>query len=286
MALHRPYIFTNSSSRTLALKAGLDILRAQRNFFSLVRSEHYKMFYSLVLHTFDAIVLVAAIYILHPYENPDDLEDALQHFEWAMERFQAMSSRNGQAKVALGVLKAIYVRLKKALNQPKPSPLSKPLPPSSATSASTPPIPTLDPPESYNQFATSSTHPSISSASPTSTHQSISTSTGSSSTNTSTSYTLPTISNLTEAIPNTPWEPAPYPPISSINFSNITPLQPMHDLLYNDLGTLDVGLDTATLDPGLWNGEVGVGQGIGGQLQFEGDFGNDSFWGFMNSYNP
>jgi len=286
MALHRPYIFTNSSSRTLALKAGLDILRAQRTFFSLVRSEHYKMFYSLVLHTFDAIVLVAAIYILHPYENPDDLEDALQHFEWAMERFQAMSSRNGQAKVALGVLKAIYVRLKKALNQPKPSPLSKPLPPSSATSASTPPIPTPEPLEPYNQFATSLTHPSISSASPTSTNQSSSTA-GSSSTNTSTSYTLPTISNLTEAIPTTSWEPAPYPPISSINFSNITPLQPMHDLLYNDLGTLDVGLDTATLDPGLWNGEVGGGVGVGmGQLQFEGDFGNDSFWGFMNSYNP
>jgi hypothetical protein len=67
----------------------------------------------------------------------------------------------------------------------------------------------------------------------------------------------------------------------------------MHDLLYNDLGTLDVGLDTATLDPGLWSGEVGggggggVGAGMGiGQLQFEGDFGNDSFWGFMNSYNP
>jgi hypothetical protein len=61
----------------------------------------------------------------------------------------------------------------------------------------------------------------------------------------------------------------------------------MHDLLYNDLGTLDVGLDTATLDPGLWNGEVGGGVGVGmGQLQFEGDFGNDSFWGFMNSYNP
>jgi len=75
----------------------------------------------------------------------------------------------------------------------------------------------------------------------------------------------------------------------------------MHDLLYNDLGTVDGtegldlsgGLDGSVSANGAWvggdgNGNVGnggVGGGVG-QWQFEGDFGNDSFWGFMNSYNP
>jgi hypothetical protein len=43
------------------------------------------------------------------------VRDALQHFQWAVERFEAMSQRNPLAKAALGVLHAIYVRLKRAL---------------------------------------------------------------------------------------------------------------------------------------------------------------------------
>lgn len=116
MALHRPYIFTNSSSRTLALKASLEILGAQRTLFDLLSSTRYKMF-CLVLRTFDAAILIAAIYILYPFENRDDLGNCLQHFEWAMERFHVMADRNAMAKAALGVLSATQVRLKKALQR-------------------------------------------------------------------------------------------------------------------------------------------------------------------------
>ena len=65
------------------------------------------------------------------------------------------------------------------------------------------------------------------------------------------------------------------------------PLQPMHDLIYNDLSGIG---DSQLVDPQL------SGIGIGGMFdpnvasdeiwQFEGDFGNDSFWGVMNNYNP
>jgi hypothetical protein len=110
MALHRSYIFTNSSSRTLALKAGLEILGAQRTLFNLLASTHYKMF-CLVLRTFDAMILIAAIYILYPFENRGDLNDSLQHFEWAIERFDVMRDRNTMVKAALGVSKGVYVRL-------------------------------------------------------------------------------------------------------------------------------------------------------------------------------
>ncbi|KAF4615721.1 hypothetical protein G7Y89_g15268 [Cudoniella acicularis] len=282
MALHRPYIFTNSSSRTSALRAGLDVLRAQRVLFNLLSSLHYKMF-SLVLNTFDAIVLVAAIYILHPHENREDLDDTLQHFEWGMERFEMMSTRNEMAKAALGVLKAIHVRLKRALNVSKDG---KTQPQSLKTEYPTP----------SSQMPTPSAQASISSGSPTAGPSPTTLTTPTS------TYTLPTISNLTSPAPvsnagltpnsnsaaTTPipanWETFSVPP--SFNFSAMQPLQPLHDLVYNDLATgMNVGYETGGWDIGRVGPSGGEGMAAA-PWQFEGDFGSDSFWGFMNSYNP
>jgi hypothetical protein len=114
MALHRPYIFTRASSRHEALKASLDMLEAQRVQFSALNPLQYKTF-SLFFGTFDAIVMMASIYILFPKEHPELLNNALQHFHWGVERFEAMAERNRLAGAALGVLNAIYIRLKKAI---------------------------------------------------------------------------------------------------------------------------------------------------------------------------
>lgn len=66
----------------------------------------------------------------------------------------------------------------------------------------------------------------------------------------------------------------------------------MHDLLFNDLGgTIDGGLDLNAVSmqtPGVGSWDTAGAAGGGGgdaQWQFEGDFGNDSFWGFMNTYS-
>ncbi|XMA15605.1 hypothetical protein WAI453_008396 [Rhynchosporium graminicola] len=298
MALHRPYIFTNSNSRTAALKAGLDILRAQRTYFNLLSIRHYKMF-ALVLNTFDAIVLVAAIYILHPTENPEYLDDTLQHFQWGMDRFETMGDRNAMANSALSVLKVICVRLKKALNR-----AAKTEGPSTVSASTTPAA--ITPGYTTPQYSASS-YPSVSSGSTnSSTNQSAGTytNTNASSSTTATQYTLPTISNMTEStpapisttIPTTAssWEAFSLPP--TFDFSSMAPLQPMHDLLFNDLGgTIDggLGLDASGMQtPGIWgpgsgNANVtGIENGVpDATWQFEGDFANDSFWGFMNTYN-
>ncbi|KAL2125958.1 hypothetical protein VTI74DRAFT_2082 [Chaetomium olivicolor] len=118
MALHRPYIFTRPKSRTEALKASLDMLHAQRLHFMLLKPQLYKTF-SLFFGTFDAIVLMASIYILFPKEHPEMLPSALQHFQWAVQRFQAMAGRNSLAKAALGVLNAICIRMRKSLGLSK-----------------------------------------------------------------------------------------------------------------------------------------------------------------------
>ncbi|CAG8973324.1 hypothetical protein HYALB_00000087 [Hymenoscyphus albidus] len=282
MALHRPYIFSSPSSRTSALKAALDVLRAQRALFNMLSSLHYKMF-SLVLNTFDAIVLVAAIYILHPLENKEDLDDTLQHFEWGMERFEKMSDRNTMAKTALGILKAMHIRLKRTLGFPKQ--MMKPVAiPSPATSESYPN------PMSNNQFSPSH-HPSISSTSSLSKLESGTP---------SSAYTLPTISNLTSPPANNlPTPTSSAPPgwdtqLASFDFSSMAPLQPFHDLVYNDLGAgmeSNVGangIPTGGFEVGVWDANqfaIPIGQGINTSLHFEGAFGNDTFWGFMNNYH-
>ncbi|KAM7199551.1 hypothetical protein V8F33_004362 [Rhypophila sp. PSN 637] len=116
MALHRPYIFTRPKSRTEALKASLGMLQAQRYHFSTLRPEHYKMF-TLFFGTFDAIVIVAAVFILFSREfgRGEYVDGAVRQFGWAVERFRAMSGRNGLARAALGVLKVLGVRFVRAL---------------------------------------------------------------------------------------------------------------------------------------------------------------------------
>jgi hypothetical protein len=277
MALHRPYIFTTSSSRTSALKAGLEVLRSQRTLFNNLSSLHYKMF-SLVLNTFDAIVLVAALFILHPYENREYLDDTLQHFEWGMERFQTMSERNSMAKSALGVLKAIHVRLNKALKSQKGAAKAIPSPSTSAT------------PEAYpnNQFAppapmTSSTASTKSDGTPG-------------------HYNVPSIANLTSpldssqssSIPSSTTTPGWDMNPQNFDFSNMAPLHPIHDLIYNDLGTGMDDMNSSAYQTGTWDmNSLGIGAGMGAvgpvanaPWQFAGDFGSDSFWGVMNSYQP
>lgn len=58
---------------------------------------------------------MASIFILFPKDNAEYVPAALQHFQWAVERFETMSERNRLAAAARGVLHAIHVRLKKAL---------------------------------------------------------------------------------------------------------------------------------------------------------------------------
>ncbi|RFU31905.1 hypothetical protein B7463_g4417, partial [Scytalidium lignicola] len=306
MALHRPYIFTNSNSRTAALKAGLDILRAQRCHFKLLEEQHYKMF-TLVLNTFDAIVLVAAVYILYPQENREYLEDALQHFGWGMERFHTISDRNHMAQAALNVLKAVYVRLKKAVGCPKGgcklpllvdpqlcgtpgnNPTTSPPTPAATVTPATTASPSID-------LTTRSSRPSESSIS--SLNPLTNTTSTTTSPNQSSAHPL-SISSLTSPTPDPiPWNdlstsmnmsmPSSMPP--SFDFSNITPLQPMHDLLYNDLtGFADPQIQLDTLQNGTGpnlEDDLLNGQNVEGAWQFEGDFGSDSFWGFMNTYNP
>ncbi|KAI0444459.1 hypothetical protein F4803DRAFT_249532 [Xylaria telfairii] len=114
LALHRPYVFTRAASRNAALKASLEMLESQRQQFAALDTAQHRT-YSLFFGTFDAVVMVASIYILFPREHLELLDQARQHFQWAVDRFEKMAERNHLARSALGVLQAIWIRFKKAV---------------------------------------------------------------------------------------------------------------------------------------------------------------------------
>ncbi|KAJ4854713.1 fungal specific transcription factor domain-containing protein [Trichoderma breve] len=114
MALHRPYIFTRPESRSRALEACLDMLQAQREHFESIEENQYKTFF-LFFGTFDAIVLIASIYTFFPTDHLDKAAQAMQHFQWSTERFEAMSGQSALAKAAAITLRTFSTRLKKTL---------------------------------------------------------------------------------------------------------------------------------------------------------------------------
>ena len=239
---------------------------------------------SLVIRTFDAIEVVAAIYILHPHEHMSQLYATLQHFEWAMERFQVLSRRNSMAEAGLGVLKGIYVRLKKALSSENV--LRRPPPSTQLPQLPTYPIHS-DASQSSVPFSTPGSHTLLlrSSEESTTTSQTA----GPDGFGRHISNDLVTKSNPTSRTsqPALAWEcfSENLQTLPDFDFSPIAPLQPMHDLIYNDLSII---ADMQALDPhpGSQESPDMAGMDTSGSWHFEGDFGTGTFWGFMNNYNP
>lgn len=289
MSLHKPYIFTNSKSRHEALKAGLKILGAQRQLFKRIRAQHYRMF-NLVLSTFDANVLVAAIYILYPTENPQHLADALQHSTWAMERFDTMSERNQLAKAALSVLHAVHFRFKKSIarHSLKPAPIAAPqlaslitLPRRQSAESQ------MSNPSRDGYASTSQVSDSVSSGGSMASFQP--SNAGSLGVSEYSNFSDKPSVNPPIMLPNiTPpgpaWDaygmavPAEFRP--NIDFNAMAPLQPMHDLVFNDLAAMPD--DSIPVLP-----ETGhIDFDPNAPWQFDGEFKDDSFWNFMNQYAP
>ncbi|KAF3361109.1 PHO85 cyclin-6 [Verticillium dahliae VDG1] len=85
IALHRPYVFNRQESRAVALRASIDTLQAQMEMFQSMDSKAWRNFL-LFFGSFDAVVLMASIYILFPKENMELASTALQQFQWTQER--------------------------------------------------------------------------------------------------------------------------------------------------------------------------------------------------------
>lgn len=265
--------------------------------------------FSLFFGTFDAIVLMASIFILFPRENTEYIPTALQHFQWAVERFEAMAERNRLAAAARGVLNAIYVRLKKSLgigfvNARDPAPVLGPGTTREATSSSQPDCPA---PNGGRVAQSSATTLVTASGGPSNGPGAymFGGSLSSSSTATATaSGTTPIDPGLGGGggggvVAGSDWTLP-----EGFDWSSIQPVYAMADVAYNDLmgincsgGETSAAAASSSSVPSwaggapLLNEVPGAGGGGGGgggadpqPWLFGGDFGNDSVWNLLNQY--
>lgn len=260
---------------------------------------------------------MASIFILFPKDNAEYVPAALQHFQWAVERFETMSERNRLAAAARGVLHAIHVRLKKALGVsgasviPSTSP-SLPTAPGLSSNKETP---------ASSASATSILDPLNASAAGTSPSLA-----STSNTRNSSIFTPPGGGGESSSLATSePFFGAGGPPIDptlsgssnsgnglaadqqqhatdwalpeGFDWGSIQPVYAMADVAYNDLMGISSsnGADATAGAAGgsmpHWAGgapllnEVPEGSvADGGGWSFGGDFGNDSVWSVLNQY--
>ncbi|OAQ96659.1 hypothetical protein LLEC1_05483 [Akanthomyces lecanii] len=265
MALHRPYIFHRKESRVEALRAAVNMLGTQRKTFDGLPLVQWRGFH-LFFGSFDAVVVIASVFILFPHESPELRDSAVRRFHWTIAKFEAIREHNAVARAAQGVLNAIKSRFIKAVGNDTPG-LS---PASEATS----------PPQ--NGKAADQT--------PDSSRTGL---TGGSGSNTSSTNLSLGISPSDESSAIRSW--ANNASTDGVNgwslledsLSTLAPIYPTSDLFFNDLvakyGETDMA--SCTLDP------VGAQQpsadGFGLSCQFDGAFAADNtFWQFMNQFNP
>lgn len=255
---------------------------------------------------------MASIFILFPKENAEYVSSALQHLQWAAERFETMAERNRLAASARGVLHAIKIRLKKALGVGGgPASGSPPAVPSSLRTKEAP-ISTVSTGSILDaqNTAASATSPSLAAS-------------ASIGTPTTSIFTTPESASdqQQQQLFGGPGSLASHqlcePGVAGVaasdwtlpedfNWSSIQPVYAMADVAYNDLMGISSGVGRNgggepesndknasgasmptwvggalnNLPPGTPTGAAG-----GGGWSFGGDFGNDSVWSVLNQFS-
>ncbi|KAH0494380.1 hypothetical protein TgHK011_001000 [Trichoderma gracile] len=265
VALHRPYIFHREESRVEVIKGCLGMLEMQRQLFVGLPPKSWKNWH-LFYGSFDAVILLATIYILFPYENAEYRELALQHCHWTVERFATMKDRNLLAKSAIGVLRAVVSRLVKAIG--------KCAPPSSSSTSVDFLRNSSNTPLSSGRTLGSTPTSSIGRGSAEGSHK-VSPESLISAPATTAPAPDESCSSLPAMMPGG-WEM----PQDGSGFPGLAPFFAMGDLIYKDL-TVDQADDVLVppTDFDLLGGDSFM-------WQFEGGFGQDTVWQFLNQHQP
>ncbi|KAK2616352.1 hypothetical protein QQS21_000786 [Conoideocrella luteorostrata] len=114
LALHRPHIFAHRSSRNKALQAGLAILESQNRLFNMAEPRQYGVF-NFVFTTFDAMALIAALFIAFPEENLEQLVSSTQAIERGLARLESIRLQNKLAATAHATIQELYTKLTKIM---------------------------------------------------------------------------------------------------------------------------------------------------------------------------
>jgi hypothetical protein len=118
LALHRPYIFSVTNSRSEALKAAIAMLESQHRLFSMTEPRQY-MAFNLVFATLDALVLIITIYLFFPLENETYYASCVHNIEWGIARLDEMRKHNKLASSAFDVVQVLYRKLSRQSHTPE-----------------------------------------------------------------------------------------------------------------------------------------------------------------------
>ncbi|XWW98361.1 hypothetical protein V2A60_006361 [Cordyceps javanica] len=276
MALHRPYIFHRRASRTAALRAAVNMLGVQRRTFDGLPLIQWRGFH-LFFGSFDAVVVIASIFILFPHESPELRDRAARRFHWTIAKFEAIREHNAVARAAQGVLNAIRARFIKAVGgggvgggTPAPSP------PYAEDSDDADPTAATTTPEGVENGARAAGLATGSGGGGGG-------GSGSASTNGLSLGITP--SDDGASLPE-PWGPGAWS-LPEDSLSSLAPIYATSDLLFNDLVAKNGETELAGCAADQFGAPPMAGDGFGLSCQFDGDFAADNtFWQFMNQFNP
>ena len=245
LVLHRPYIFSMAKSRTEILKAGIQMLNAQQRLFLSLKPHHYRMF-TLAYLSVEPCVSMLAVLIAFPLENANLVVEAFRCLKESLSRLNTIRGTNRVAGQGADVIRNLLLRAER--NRPKQAQASKPDSPMQVRSSETLMSPNSHGAGSFYQMVEQP--PLFALDAP-----------------------MEDMSGW-----NVPFQQnsSSLPAVSSGYAFDATPFRPVADLAYNDLAL-------AMSEEGLSAADSGSdGIPIEMPLQFSGDFGEGSFWTFVN----
>ncbi|RFU24785.1 hypothetical protein B7463_g11553, partial [Scytalidium lignicola] len=285
LALHKPYTFTIPESRKEIMRAGIEILQAQKRNFECLKEQHYKLF-TLTYLTVEAAVAILAVLIAYPDDNGEPGKEAFHCIRDSITRLRIThEKKNALAGIAADVIQVLLNRVETARifsisGLENTSFVVNPSPKSNSTTLSESMVGQDSSPHNVqdvgyeNSMASSSNFSSSSLSLLNLQDTPFSDGNLSSSNYQDTSPQDNFLSAMDIGMDST----------ATNNGNLFAPLQPIADLMFHDLApAFDVG-SVGMQNPNMQT----VGQGFENnsadelQQQFTGNFAENSLWGFMN----
>ncbi|KAM0263351.1 hypothetical protein ACHAQJ_001207 [Trichoderma viride] len=249
LALHKPYLFSIPDSRTEVLKAGINVLKAQQRNFQGLKVQHYKLFILTYL-TLEAAVSILAVLVVYPADAGVYASEAFHCIKESLSRLHIIQENKNI--LAGGAIDVIQVLLNRAETTwiARSSGIENALLVASSSSTYEP----IDEPTTTSSFSNEATS-SFDGPETTFTQEK---------SPSSTSLAADSISPNPEFI--------------------FPPLQPVADLVYHDLAPAFHNRPSPIQETDQQTSRQTLGnihpEDI--QLQFAGDFPDNSFWSFIN----
>lgn len=117
ISLHREHVSVHVESRTAAIRAGVELLEAQQQMFSLLQAHHYRM-YGLSCHSIDACMFLSAVVLDRDVVAGIDcatLQTVIRVLRKAIDRLIVMAPMSPLAKSGADLLERCFPKVQETI---------------------------------------------------------------------------------------------------------------------------------------------------------------------------